>query len=180
MNPSVSYQPMATSEQCCKWCLAKVLKVNGRDAAGLTPSLLAAVGGNLVELKCLASKHCQKPENDFSTYGDDSALHLAASAGHLHVVNWLLDTREMYNCVAETNSMGRTPFMEAVREGHDLVVDAFLRCTGYSRIITLLRQVDHHGYSVFQLVCEEHAKLKETLIALAAKHKVELPDNALL
>ena len=84
----------------------------------------AAAGGNLDEVKrLLDSKDVEVDDGD---YDKRTAIHLAASNGHLHIVRALLDLGANWNM---QDRYGGTPLDDAIRHEHDHVV-TFLQQRG--------------------------------------------------
>jgi serine/threonine protein kinase len=87
-----------------------------RDADEAAPILWAASRGDLAGLKRLAVKFSRI---DIADYDYRTALHLAASEGHLHVVSYLLESGVD---VDPRDRWGGTPLDDAIRHGHREVV----------------------------------------------------------
>ncbi|XRB09682.1 potassium channel skor [Pycnococcus provasolii] len=84
----------------------------------------AAAGGHLDEVKrLLDSKDVEVDDGD---YDKRTAIHLAASNGHLHIVRALLDLGANWNV---QDRYGGTPLDDAIRHEHDHVV-TFLQQRG--------------------------------------------------
>jgi serine/threonine protein kinase len=87
-----------------------------RDADEVAPILWAASRGDLVGLKRLAVK-CSRL--DIADYDYRTALHLAASEGHPHVVSYLLESGVD---VDPRDRWGGTPLDDAMSHGHHEVI----------------------------------------------------------
>jgi uncharacterized protein len=89
--------------------LRRGLDVNTTDREGATLLLIAARTGNLGLAQFLVANRASlmRPNR----YGD-TALHLAASQGHIQMVKLLVDSG------AEINSSGWTPLQYAIYSGH--------------------------------------------------------------
>ncbi|XRB15351.1 hypothetical protein RI054_10g51910 [Pseudoscourfieldia marina] len=86
--------------------------------------ITAAAGGHLDEVKrLLDSKDVEVDDGD---YDKRTAIHLAASNGHLHIVRALLDLGANWNV---QDRYGGTPLDDAIRHEHDHVV-TFLQQRG--------------------------------------------------
>ena len=80
--------------------------------------LFAAAEGDLCEIKRLRAENVDILMSD---YDNRSALHLAASNGHVHVVKYIVSYCKKYSCIEKINSLDRwkrTPLDDAKTENH--------------------------------------------------------------
>ena len=87
--------------------------VNARDKDGMTPFLCAAKEGSPEILGLLKKNEANVSATD--EY-DNNALHYACKMGRIETARWLLNNCNMN--LEATESFERTPFLDAVREGH--------------------------------------------------------------
>ena len=85
-------------------------RIDSGDAAGWMCS--AGAEGNLDQLRRLISNHCNPDEAD---YDARTAMHLAASNGHLESVKFLISSWAVPNPVVR---WGGTPLSDAIRHNH--------------------------------------------------------------
>ena len=103
------------------------------DANRVGPILWSAFQGDLVALKRLGALHGRL---DFADYDFRTALHLAASEGHIHLIQYIL---EMHADINARDRWGSTPLDDAIKfQNRD--VAKLLKAAG------ALRGADvHHG-----------------------------------
>merc|ERR1740121_2874221 len=92
-----------------------------------TQMCAAAFYGDVQHLKTLINDY--KIKVDEGDYDKRTAIHLAASAGHLEVVKALVE--ELNANHSPTDRWGNTPLDDAIRERHQPVI-AYLRDSGAS------------------------------------------------
>lgn len=117
--------PLGVACAVGNWRLAKFLLERGAkpEPAGGQPALLAAAGGEEDDPAGVALLLKQKARVDARDRRGRSALHEAASAGHLDIATTLLNAGADASARDEE---GRTPFLEAARGGHRAVLEKLL------------------------------------------------------
>lgn len=117
--------PLGVACAVGNWRLAKFLLERGAkpEPAGGQPALLAAAGGEEDDPAGVALLLKQKARVDARDRRGRSALHEAASAGHLDIATHLLNAGADASARDEE---GRTPFLEAARGGHLALLEKLL------------------------------------------------------
>ncbi|GAB6196154.1 ankyrin repeat domain-containing protein [Lysobacter xanthus] len=161
--------PLGMACAAGNWRVAKFLLERGArpEPAGGQPVLLAAAGSEDDDPAGVQLLLKSKARVDARDRQGRSALHVAALAGHVEIVNVLLDAGAD---PALADAQGRTPLMDAVRGGHDDVVEDLLRQLPDGGA-EQARRVDADGRGLLSLACESDRAtpaLVERLIALGA------------
>jgi ankyrin repeat protein len=117
--------PLGVACAVGNWRLAKFLLERGAkpEPAGGQPALLAAAGGEEDDPAGVGLLLKQKARVDARDRRGRSALHEAASAGHLDIATTLLNAGADASARDEE---GRTPFLEAARGGHLALLEKLL------------------------------------------------------
>ncbi|XP_059154283.1 ankyrin repeat and SAM domain-containing protein 3-like [Physella acuta] len=145
--------------------------MNMKNPKGHTPLMLAASCGNESVARTLVRKGAELELIDRSGW---TALFHATYAGHQNFVAFLLEAGA--NMDAVEPSSGMTPFMEAAAEGHEIIVQEFLKhgvnvnarahsgdtartlavLNGYMKIVSL---IDNHTMPLISLRSEAGLEL---------------------
>ena len=95
---------------------------SGEVKAALEPILLCACA-NLGDLEQIKAMHNNGANLESADYDGRTALHLAASEGHLHIINDLVAQNINLNPV---DRWGGTPVQDALRHGHHHIAEILL------------------------------------------------------
>lgn len=167
---------------------SEMFDTRAANLEGWTPLHFAAKSGRLVTLQILLDHGAKMEDCDES---DQTALHIAASHGHVCILRELLNKPysggESRHPVSARDKSGDTPFILAVRNGHwgaaKYILDALegRRLSFYEgKKSALIEAVDLHHCHLVNLLLDYGWDIDRNEPATALHHAVKAVDHGLI